>query len=202
MASSGVPTTRRLPRPASRAGGSPSSRAPRRRRCRRNNRAILEAEFAVLERLLARFGDVDGADEAQRLRVHPAAVLGGGVVGDLPVDRQRIIAARLGRGDAEHAEAVTSGELAARGRHRRGDADFRMRPGIGQQLAGRVDEGEPVGLVGDRARPSTGAVSLRWPRPCGRAASTVRCPSRRRPTAEGRGRRRTSRGRASDGRAG
>jgi hypothetical protein len=66
----------------------------------------LEAPSRVLERLLARLGDVHRADQPQPVRVHRAAVTGGDIAGDLPVRRQRVVAERVGRGDADHAEVV------------------------------------------------------------------------------------------------
>ncbi len=90
-----------------------------------------------------------GADEAQALRIHLASVLGRDFVRDLPVDAERVVAAGLGRGHAQHAEAMAARELAAGRRDRRRHRDLRMRPGVGLELARRVDQREPIGLVRD-----------------------------------------------------
>ena len=108
---------------------------------------FLEAEFDILERLFARLGDMHRPDKAQPLRIHLAAVFGGHIVGDFPVHGERVIAIGLRRGHAQHAEAMLARELAARWRDARRHADFRMRPGIGPQLAGRIDQIEPVAFL-------------------------------------------------------
>src|SRR6185369_9325824 len=79
---------------------------------------LLEAELHVVKSFLAGLGDVDRTNETQLLWVHLAAVLGGDVVGDLPVDAKGVVAAFLRGGHAEHAKAVLAGELAARRRDR------------------------------------------------------------------------------------
>jgi hypothetical protein len=72
-----------------------------------------------------------------------------GFVRDVPVDRKRVVAAHLCRRHAQHAEAVTAGELAAGRRHGGCHRDLRMRPGIGAKLARRIDEIEPVRFLRD-----------------------------------------------------
>ena len=89
------------------------------------------------------------ADKAQPVRVHRAAVLGGDIAGDLPVRRERVIAERVGRRDADHAEVVFAGEAAAGRRHGADDRDFGMRLGVGQQVKPRPFHRVPIGLLGD-----------------------------------------------------
>ena len=109
----------------------------------------LEPELDVLVRLAARFGDVHRADQPQARRVHPAPLLGGEIAGDLPVRRERVVAERIGRGDADHAEVVLAGQPAARGRHRARHGHLGKRLGIGRDMRAGVDQGVPIGLLGD-----------------------------------------------------
>ena len=108
---------------------------------------LLVAVPDVIDRLLLRLGDMHGSDEAQLLRIHRPPVFRSDVVRDLPVDAERVIAAGLRRRHAQHAEAMAPCELAARGRHAGRHADFRMRPGIGLQLARSIREVEPLRLL-------------------------------------------------------
>jgi hypothetical protein len=98
---------------------------------------------------LAGLGDVHRANKAQPRRVHAAPVLGRDVAGDLPVGCERVIAERVGRGDADHPEIVFAGKPPARGRDRADDGDLGIGPGVGQEVQARPFHRVPVGLLGD-----------------------------------------------------
>ena len=132
MASSGVPMTPNLLSTNHCAGSCPAGTLKRDLVVVEVADVALEAVAHVLERLLAGLGDVQRADQAQLRRVHGATVLGGDVVGDLPIGAERVETERIGRGDAEHAEAVLAREPPARRRNRADDRDFRMRLGVGR----------------------------------------------------------------------
>jgi hypothetical protein len=103
---------------------------------------------SIGKRLVARLGDVHRSDEAQARRIHVAAVLGGNAAGDLPVARERVIAERVGRGDADHAEIVFAGQPPARWRHGAHHNSLGIGLRIGRQMQSGADQRVPVGLFG------------------------------------------------------
>jgi hypothetical protein len=92
----------------------------------------IEAPACVLEGLFAGLGDMHRAHETQPRRVHLPPVLSRDIAGDLPVGGQRVIAERVGGGDADHAEIVSAGEPAARRGHRADHCNLGIWLGVGQ----------------------------------------------------------------------
>ena len=85
-------------------------------------------------------------DQPQPGWVHRPAVLGGDIVGNLPVGRQRVIAERVGRRDADHAQAILAGHASAGWGYRADHRDLGVRIGVGQDVRPGADQRVPIGL--------------------------------------------------------
>ena len=88
-------------------------------------------------------------DQPQPVRVHPAALLGSEFVGDRPVGAQRVVAERVGGGDADHAEIVFSRQPPARRRDGARHRHFRVRFRERRNMQSRIHQRVPVGLFGN-----------------------------------------------------
>ena len=100
----------------------------------------------LLERQLVVLGHVDVDDEAPLAAVHGLAVLGRGLLGDLPVGRDGLGSARQPRAEREDAQAMLARADHARGRHDARHRDGEVRVGVGREMQPRLAELEPVGL--------------------------------------------------------
>ena len=88
---------------------------------------LLKPGADVLDRLLARLGDMERRHDAKVGAIHDAALCCRLGVGQLPIVVECVVAVRAASHHAQHAEVIAPGELAAIRRHRAGDGQVRSR---------------------------------------------------------------------------
>ena len=103
---------------------------------------------SLLPRRLAGFGDVPAQHQAPVAPVHLLAVLGGGLLGEAPLQRQRLNAGLGDRADGQHPRLMLAGQRHPGRADQGGDGKLHALLRRFQLQLG-VAQGEPVRLMGD-----------------------------------------------------